>query len=585
MSNGSAIRQATEQKQIVNEAAKVNVQQAKSLLSEVGHTVSFNKLDKQYVYLNKKKIQKQEIKAKAFEKKYKKTIKSAKYKAGDSAKIKKAYRIYQKQIEHNAIAENLSNTTRTKTVRKIIVDKATDTLVKKPVKTVAKGAGNATARVFFGKEYKQVLGNVKTASLLGENAKDILGGNIRKNFKSIAESSPFKATSKVVKTTPKAMIKSFVVGKKIGELVKKSTDPKELAVLMGQTGIRFVLSSMSLVLKLVVRAFRKLVVSIASFMSSTVLLAIVPVVVILLMLCGVSGTSNNKTKIPKGRNGLAYGGQCVWPVKDSYIVTSCFGPRWGTNHNGIDINAPMRSVILAVDDGTVTVSQYSDSAGNFIMVQHKDYVSVYMHNDELLVDVGDNVEGGQQIAWSGNTGNTTGPHCHLGIQVDGVYVDPAPYLGIPSGLGFSENEDASPYLNKYDDDGEYYDAMAHTDGDLNLLAAILATEAYMDDPEGMLAVGTVIMNRVVSPSYPNTLYDVIHQPMQFEATWINNRFDNYVAYGAPQKAKAVAEELLKGKRTSILMEHSCTQFRTDFPEYRSSYPNGVSIGGNWYFWD
>ncbi|MGN0435635.1 MAG: murein hydrolase activator EnvC family protein [Wujia sp.] len=119
----------------------------------------------------------------------------------------------------------------------------------------------------------------------------------------------------------------------------------------------------------------------------------------------------------------------LWPVSTGGTITSTFGPRWGTIHNGLDIACPVGTDIYACESGKVLLSQYSASAGYWIIIDHGNGMStVYMHNSQLLVKAGDIVTRGQVIAKSGNTGNSTGPHCHLGVQINGTYVDPYPYL-------------------------------------------------------------------------------------------------------------------------------------------------------------
>lgn len=128
--------------------------------------------------------------------------------------------------------------------------------------------------------------------------------------------------------------------------------------------------------------------------------------------------------------------------------------------------------------------------------------------------------------------------------------------------------------------------------DINLLAATIATESSPSDEKGMLAVGTVIMNRVDSPSYPNTLYDVIYQSGQFAVTWESSNFKKYVLNGAPDEAVACAQKILKGERTEILKEQKCTQFRTHkyydgnghYINSENYHPRGIDISGNWFFW-
>ena len=127
----------------------------------------------------------------------------------------------------------------------------------------------------------------------------------------------------------------------------------------------------------------------------------------------------------------------IWPCS-SRRITSYFGYRsagatngvGSTNHMGIDIGAVgYTTPIVAVAAGTVTVSQYSKSAGEYVAVSHGNGVrSVYMHLSSRSVKVGQSVKQGQKLGISGSTGNSTGPHLHFGIIVNGSYVNPLKYL-------------------------------------------------------------------------------------------------------------------------------------------------------------
>jgi murein DD-endopeptidase MepM/ murein hydrolase activator NlpD len=123
------------------------------------------------------------------------------------------------------------------------------------------------------------------------------------------------------------------------------------------------------------------------------------------------------------------GGSFQWPVSTGGTVTSTFGARWGTTHQGLDIACPVGTPILAGESGTVIASYLSSSAGEYIVIDHGGGVCTeYMHNSQRLVQVGDTVTRGQVIAYSGNTGFSTGPHCHFGVRINGTRVDPQPYL-------------------------------------------------------------------------------------------------------------------------------------------------------------
>ena len=141
-----------------------------------------------------------------------------------------------------------------------------------------------------------------------------------------------------------------------------------------------------------------------------------------------SGSSSPQYYTPSG-------GSYMWPATQGSRISSYFGPRTSptagasSNHKGIDIPCPTGSDVVASAAGTVVVSQYSSSAGYYIMIDHGNGVStVYMHNSQLVVSVGQSVEQGQVIAKAGSTGYSTGSHCHFGVMINGSYVNPLDYL-------------------------------------------------------------------------------------------------------------------------------------------------------------
>ncbi|MDH6283854.1 M23 family metallopeptidase [Prescottella agglutinans] len=119
----------------------------------------------------------------------------------------------------------------------------------------------------------------------------------------------------------------------------------------------------------------------------------------------------------------------VQPV--SGVLTSTYGPRWGTHHNGIDIGANLGTPIFSAADGVVINAGPASGFGQWVRVQHDDgSITVYGHVDTFTVDVGDRVVAGQQIATVGNRGQSTGPHLHFETwDPDGSQVDPQIWLG------------------------------------------------------------------------------------------------------------------------------------------------------------
>ena len=120
----------------------------------------------------------------------------------------------------------------------------------------------------------------------------------------------------------------------------------------------------------------------------------------------------------------------VTPV--SGTITSRFGVsssiRSGA-HTGTDIAAPTGTPIKAVASGTVTFSARSGSYGNLIKITHENGVETwYGHCSKLYATVGQTVEAGDVIAAVGSTGNSTGPHLHLEIRINGTAINPQNYL-------------------------------------------------------------------------------------------------------------------------------------------------------------
>jgi murein DD-endopeptidase MepM/ murein hydrolase activator NlpD len=117
----------------------------------------------------------------------------------------------------------------------------------------------------------------------------------------------------------------------------------------------------------------------------------------------------------------------VWPVHG--VLTSYYGWRWGRMHEGIDLAVPNGTPVVASAAGTVIVAGWMGGYGNLVVVDHGGGVATaYAHNTSVTVGPGQQVAQGQLIAYSGNTGNSTGPHVHFEVRVNGAAVDPLGYL-------------------------------------------------------------------------------------------------------------------------------------------------------------
>lgn len=122
-----------------------------------------------------------------------------------------------------------------------------------------------------------------------------------------------------------------------------------------------------------------------------------------------------------------------WPV--SGTVTSEYGyrihPIFGTRrlHAGMDISGPTGTAIWAAKGGSVIYAGWRGGYGNAVIINHGGGVTtLYAHQSEMLVSVGDQVGRGDVIGKVGSTGNSTGPHLHFEVRINGTATDPRPYL-------------------------------------------------------------------------------------------------------------------------------------------------------------
>lgn len=124
----------------------------------------------------------------------------------------------------------------------------------------------------------------------------------------------------------------------------------------------------------------------------------------------------------------------LWPVAGR--ISSPFGDTRLSNasggtrpHKGIDIAAPPGTPIVAPADGTVTFAGKEAEYGRLICLDHgHGFTTMYGHLQELLVQIGEKVSKGQILGKVGHSGNSTGPHLHYEVRIDGTPVNPVPFL-------------------------------------------------------------------------------------------------------------------------------------------------------------
>ena len=165
----------------------------------------------------------------------------------------------------------------------------------------------------------------------------------------------------------------------------------------------------------------------------------------------IASSANNNTN---GGGPIYTGGSLTWPCPGYSRISSYFGNRespgggvGSRNHKGIDMAAPHGVSILSAESGTVikvsntcshdypktvaTKCSCGGGYGNYVMINHGNgMVTIYAHMASISVSTGQTVSAGQQIGTVGSTGYSTGNHLHFGTLLNGIYVNPAPYLGM-----------------------------------------------------------------------------------------------------------------------------------------------------------
>ena len=143
-------------------------------------------------------------------------------------------------------------------------------------------------------------------------------------------------------------------------------------------------------------------------------------------IAAIQAKSKSTTKAP---------GAYVWPCPSSRIITSEYGyrihPIQGTKklHTGMDIGAKSGTDIVAAAGGTVIMAQYYGGYGNCVIVDHGGGVStLYAHMSKIGVSNGQSVSAGQSLGKVGSTGNSTGPHLHFEVRVNGNTQNPRNYV-------------------------------------------------------------------------------------------------------------------------------------------------------------
>ena len=154
---------------------------------------------------------------------------------------------------------------------------------------------------------------------------------------------------------------------------------------------------------------------------------------------GALAIADSGINLGESFSGTVEEGSMIFPLGSGYAGVS---GEWGMRqhpiynvqrmHDGIDLACSTGTAIFAAMDGVVTYSGWYGGYGYYVSVSHGNgLVTAYGHNSALLVKSGDSVRAGQRIALSGNTGDSTGPHLHFEVKVNGSSVNPRRYVTIP----------------------------------------------------------------------------------------------------------------------------------------------------------
>lgn len=120
-------------------------------------------------------------------------------------------------------------------------------------------------------------------------------------------------------------------------------------------------------------------------------------------------------------------GSLIWPVQG--VMTSGFGPRWGRQHNGLDLAANTGTNVIAAGPGQVISAGFNGGFGNLVLIDHGGgLVTAYAHLNAINVRSGQQVSAGNSVGTVGSTGSSTGPHLHFETRVNGVAYNPLQYL-------------------------------------------------------------------------------------------------------------------------------------------------------------
>ena len=117
------------------------------------------------------------------------------------------------------------------------------------------------------------------------------------------------------------------------------------------------------------------------------------------------------------------------PISDIFGTERVFNGEVQSRHLGLDFAAPVGTEVHAINSGTVILAQQLYFEGGFVVIDHgQGLLSLYLHLSEFRVSQGEHVSSSEVIGLSGSSGRATGPHLHLAVRWQGIYLDPSVLL-------------------------------------------------------------------------------------------------------------------------------------------------------------
>ena len=119
-------------------------------------------------------------------------------------------------------------------------------------------------------------------------------------------------------------------------------------------------------------------------------------------------------------------------ISDVYGSQRIFNGKAQREHQGLDFRVPTGTPVAAMNSGTVLLARFLYFEGNCVVIDHgQGLLTLYFHLSEFKVKEGDQVKRGQIVGLSGGTGRATGPHLHVAVRLQGIYLDPARLIQLP----------------------------------------------------------------------------------------------------------------------------------------------------------